>query len=102
MDFNGDLKIDLFGITSPSSTNSPFKVWQNVWNASQPNSQMFNMCVSMLRTDRRRNAELRDISGHRLAQILSSMALIAPCRTRTAMQLWTSMGTVSQVCDFLP
>ncbi|KAI0927900.1 hypothetical protein AcV7_009379 [Taiwanofungus camphoratus] len=43
MDFNGDLKIDLFGITSPSSTNSPFKVWQNIWNASQPNSQMFNI-----------------------------------------------------------
>ncbi|OBZ75437.1 T-cell immunomodulatory protein [Grifola frondosa] len=43
MDFNGDLKIDLFGITSPSSSNAPFKVWQNVWNSSQTISEIFNI-----------------------------------------------------------
>jgi len=43
MDFNGDLKIDLFGIASPASSTTPFKVWQNVWNASQTNSPVFNV-----------------------------------------------------------
>ncbi|KAL1947265.1 hypothetical protein VTO73DRAFT_14226 [Trametes versicolor] len=42
MDVNGDLKIDLFGITSPPSSSSPFKVWQNVWNASSSQSDLFS------------------------------------------------------------
>ena len=44
MDMNGDLKIDLFGVTSQSSLAS-FKVWQNVWNSSNPHSDIFDMCV---------------------------------------------------------
>ena len=44
MDINGDLKIDLFGVT-PSSP-STFKVWQNVWNASQYDGPVFNMCIT--------------------------------------------------------
>ncbi|KAI0648361.1 hypothetical protein C8Q79DRAFT_906145 [Trametes meyenii] len=42
VDINGDLKIDLFGITSPPSSSSTFKVWQNVWNASTPHSDIFS------------------------------------------------------------
>ncbi|TCD70604.1 hypothetical protein EIP91_002634 [Steccherinum ochraceum] len=41
VDTNGDLKIDLFGVT-PTST-STFKVWQNVWNASQTRGPVFNV-----------------------------------------------------------
>ncbi|CAL1703385.1 unnamed protein product [Somion occarium] len=41
MDINGDLRIDLFGVT-PSSP-STFKVWQNVWNASQTSGPLFEM-----------------------------------------------------------
>ena len=44
MDMNGDLKIDLFG-TPSSSPSSSFKVWQNVWNASNPQSGAFNVYV---------------------------------------------------------
>lgn len=49
MDMNGDLRIDLFGSTSSASASSPFKVWQNVWNASNPNSQTFNVYVYVLK-----------------------------------------------------
>ncbi|TBU24831.1 integrin alpha N-terminal domain-containing protein [Dichomitus squalens] len=42
-DISGDLKIDLFGITSPPSPSSPFKVWQNVWNRTDPQSSIFNV-----------------------------------------------------------
>ncbi|CCM05781.1 uncharacterized protein FIBRA_08014 [Fibroporia radiculosa] len=43
MDLNGDMKIDLFGISSPPDRNAPYKVWENVWNASQQNSPVFNL-----------------------------------------------------------
>ncbi|EMD34350.1 hypothetical protein CERSUDRAFT_117229 [Gelatoporia subvermispora B] len=43
MDFNGDLKIDLLGIPARPSSGSSFKVWSNVWNSSQPNSQIFDV-----------------------------------------------------------
>ncbi|KAH9890573.1 hypothetical protein C8Q73DRAFT_793017 [Cubamyces lactineus] len=43
MDINGDLKIDLFGIPSSSSSSSPFKVWQNVWNASASKPDLFDI-----------------------------------------------------------
>ncbi len=49
MDMNGDLKIDLFGIPSPQPSSSPFKVWQNVWNSSDPRSSLFNMYVACSR-----------------------------------------------------
>ncbi|KAI0628726.1 hypothetical protein C8Q77DRAFT_1067117 [Trametes polyzona] len=42
MDVNGDLKIDLFGIPSPPTSSSPFKVWQNVWNGSATQTEIFN------------------------------------------------------------
>ena len=45
MDINGDLKIDLFGIPSSSLSSSPFKVWQNVWNASASKPDLFDMYV---------------------------------------------------------
>ncbi len=44
MDMNGDLKIDLFGVTSQASS-VPFKVWRNVWNSSDPQSDIFSMYV---------------------------------------------------------
>ena len=48
MDWNGDLKIDLLGISSPSSSASPFRIWQNVWNASQSDSPIFNLYAMQL------------------------------------------------------
>jgi integrin alpha FG-GAP repeat containing protein 1 len=42
IDTNGDMKIDLLGIPSRESS---FKVWQNVWNASQPHSPLFDLYV---------------------------------------------------------
>lgn len=42
MDMNGNLKIDLFGTVPGGSSDGEFKVWQNVWNASQP-STIFNL-----------------------------------------------------------
>ena len=47
MDMNGDLKIDLFGTVPGGSPAGEFKIWQNVWNASQP-STIFNLYVEHL------------------------------------------------------
>jgi integrin alpha FG-GAP repeat containing protein 1 len=45
-DSTGDLRIDLLGISPPSSgEQGPFSVWQNVWNASEPNSAVYELCV---------------------------------------------------------
>ncbi|TFK34872.1 hypothetical protein BDQ12DRAFT_688981 [Crucibulum laeve] len=43
IDVDGDLKIDLLGISSSSKGSSPLQVWQNVWNASEPNSALFDI-----------------------------------------------------------
>ncbi|KAK7449726.1 hypothetical protein VKT23_013201 [Stygiomarasmius scandens] len=45
LDINGDMKIDLFGMTpsSQSSTKSMFQSWRNVWNATQPDSPLFSV-----------------------------------------------------------
>ncbi|KAJ7778659.1 hypothetical protein DFH07DRAFT_730793 [Mycena maculata] len=44
IDVDGDMKIDLLGITpSSQGSSSPFQVWQNVWNASQPHSPLFSV-----------------------------------------------------------
>ncbi|KAG6896961.1 hypothetical protein C0992_005022 [Termitomyces sp. T32_za158] len=47
IDANGDLKIDLLSMTPASKDDpkAPFQLWQNVWNSSQPDSPLFNMCV---------------------------------------------------------
>jgi integrin alpha FG-GAP repeat containing protein 1 len=47
IDVDGDMKIDLLGITPASSGDSlsPLQVWKNVWNVSYPQSPLFNMCV---------------------------------------------------------
>jgi integrin alpha FG-GAP repeat containing protein 1 len=47
IDADGDLKIDLLGITPASSSDSesPLQLWKNVWNVSYPQSPIFNMCV---------------------------------------------------------
>ncbi|KAF8655798.1 hypothetical protein AX16_002884 [Volvariella volvacea WC 439] len=45
VDINGDMKVDLLGMT-PSSrddSQSPLKVWKNVWNASEEDSSLFNI-----------------------------------------------------------
>ncbi|PPQ97975.1 hypothetical protein CVT26_003124 [Gymnopilus dilepis] len=45
IDVDGDLKIDLLGIT-PTSTGSSdtiYQIWQNVWNASSSDSQLFKI-----------------------------------------------------------
>lgn len=44
IDTNGDMKIDLLGITPQSSgSNSPIQIWENAWNSSDPNSPIFNI-----------------------------------------------------------
>ncbi|KAG6840620.1 hypothetical protein C0991_005519 [Blastosporella zonata] len=45
IDAGGDMKIDLLGMTPSSQGDSkaPFQLWQNVWNASQPNSPLFKI-----------------------------------------------------------
>ncbi|KAF9484939.1 hypothetical protein BDN70DRAFT_824769 [Pholiota conissans] len=45
LDIDGDMKIDLLGITPDSShsSTSPYQVWQNVWNASSSNPKLFNL-----------------------------------------------------------
>ncbi|KAJ7771527.1 hypothetical protein B0H16DRAFT_1513818 [Mycena metata] len=43
IDVDGDMKIDLLGMTPSSSSTSPFQVWQNVWNASDPQSPLFDV-----------------------------------------------------------
>ncbi|KAF8061672.1 hypothetical protein FPV67DRAFT_1673289 [Lyophyllum atratum] len=45
IDADGDMKIDLLGITpsSKSDSKAPLQLWQNVWNASRPNSPLFDI-----------------------------------------------------------
>ncbi|KZT11560.1 uncharacterized protein LAESUDRAFT_783948 [Laetiporus sulphureus 93-53] len=43
MDITGELKVDLLGIPSPAPSSSPFRMWKNVWNSSDPDSAMFNL-----------------------------------------------------------
>lgn len=45
-DSTGDLRIDLLGISPPSSGDQEsFSVWKNVWNASRPNSPVFELYI---------------------------------------------------------
>ncbi|KAJ3892409.1 hypothetical protein GG344DRAFT_87791 [Lentinula edodes] len=47
LDLNGDMKIDLLGMTASSQHNSEtFQTWKNVWNASQPHSPLFEVADS--------------------------------------------------------
>ncbi|KAF9009509.1 hypothetical protein BDQ17DRAFT_1348231 [Cyathus striatus] len=46
IDIDGDMKIDLLGITPASRGTTPLQVWQNVWNASQSDSQLFDLIDS--------------------------------------------------------
>lgn len=41
LDIDGDMKIDLLGLRPGSS--SSLKVWQNVWNASDPSQTLYNV-----------------------------------------------------------
>lgn len=45
IDVDGDMKIDLLGITPSSSGDpqSPLQLWKNVWNASYPQSPLFSI-----------------------------------------------------------
>lgn len=45
LDIDGDMKIDLLGMTpdSTGSSTSPFQVWQNVWNGSATNPVLFKL-----------------------------------------------------------
>lgn len=43
IDLNGDMRIDLLGSTV--SSPGTLQAWQNVWNASQPRGQLFNVYV---------------------------------------------------------
>ena len=45
LDIDGDMKIDLFGITPDSlgSSGSPFQVWQNIWNNTAAESTLFRL-----------------------------------------------------------
>jgi integrin alpha FG-GAP repeat containing protein 1 len=47
VDVDGDMKIDLLGITPSSKSNSksPLQIWQNVWNVTRPESPLFEMCA---------------------------------------------------------
>ena len=44
-DSTGDLRIDLLGIPSSSDDQGSFSVWQNVWNASNPNGVVYELYV---------------------------------------------------------
>lgn len=47
VDINGDMKIDLLGMTPQSiSAGNPLKVWRNKWNGSE--SAGFDVCVSLI------------------------------------------------------
>ncbi|KAJ3763113.1 hypothetical protein EV360DRAFT_92057 [Lentinula raphanica] len=48
LDLNGDMKIDLLGMTPSSqhSSGDTFQTWKNVWNASQPHSPLFELTDS--------------------------------------------------------
>ncbi|KAF8162813.1 hypothetical protein B0H34DRAFT_295552 [Crassisporium funariophilum] len=43
IDIDGDMKIDLLGIPSSSSSNSKYQIWQNVWNASTTTPTLFEI-----------------------------------------------------------
>jgi integrin alpha FG-GAP repeat containing protein 1 len=45
VDTHGDMKMDLLGMTPSSNANwnKPLMLWQNVWNASDPDSSMFEL-----------------------------------------------------------
>jgi integrin alpha FG-GAP repeat containing protein 1 len=45
VDTNGDMKIDLLAMTeaSASDPSMPLTIWKNVWNASQPDSPLFDL-----------------------------------------------------------
>jgi integrin alpha FG-GAP repeat containing protein 1 len=45
IDIDGDMKIDLLGMTPTSrgSSDAPLQVWKNVWNASSSSSPLFQM-----------------------------------------------------------
>ncbi|KAK7037504.1 hypothetical protein VNI00_010996 [Paramarasmius palmivorus] len=45
IDLDGDMKIDLLGMTPSSESGSinMLQAWQNVWNASEPNSPLFQV-----------------------------------------------------------
>lgn len=45
LDIDGDMKIDLLGLRPGSSS---LKVWQNVWNASDPSQILYNVCVNLM------------------------------------------------------
>ena len=89
MDINGDLKIDLFGVT-PSSP-STFKVWQNVWNASQYDGPVFNMCITTYFSHR--NILIIVIAVSTPSWTVHN----AHSQTHTSMLPLTSTETVSQV-----
>ncbi|THG98045.1 hypothetical protein EW026_g4082 [Hermanssonia centrifuga] len=40
---NGDLQIDLFGTVPSRSSDTTFKVWNNIWNSSETGSAVFNL-----------------------------------------------------------
>lgn len=44
-DSTGDLRIDLLGISSSSDGQGSFSTWQNVWNASLPDSAVYQLYV---------------------------------------------------------
>lgn len=44
-DSTGNLRIDLLGISPSSGDQGTFSTWQNVWNASQPNGVVYELCV---------------------------------------------------------
>ncbi|KAF5364540.1 hypothetical protein D9757_011334 [Collybiopsis confluens] len=46
LDLDGDMKIDLLGMTVDSqqhTPNAPFQAWKNVWNGSELNSPLFEL-----------------------------------------------------------
>ncbi|KAJ8522676.1 hypothetical protein ONZ45_g812 [Pleurotus djamor] len=50
VDVNGDMKMDLLGVTPSSrgSSNS-LRVWQNTWNSSSPNPRLFDVVEPKLK-----------------------------------------------------
>ncbi|KAF9265836.1 hypothetical protein L218DRAFT_956809 [Marasmius fiardii PR-910] len=43
IDLNGDMKIDLLGMTADSQTSDKLQVWENIWNSSDTQSPLFKL-----------------------------------------------------------
>ena len=92
IDVDGDMKIDLLGITpsSEGSADSIYRIWQNVWNASATDPTLFKTLHLLYLYP-------FEPANKPLARMPRSMEDNVSSVIHTAMLLWTSTATVWQV-----